>query len=162
MRRGNDPRLLVTLIGRMILYRPWAEEPSDLNTNYDRELLERNFRLAPRCKAADFAWKAYAAYLQQGGQAEAARVWRARAREAARTSVFLMPRLHPPFSRNLRFHVSSAPEPMLSLHAASSSNPQASLGGDRLPCKLSGRRLGVCATGGRRRGRLRCPERSEP
>ena len=54
--------------------------------------MERTFRLAPRAEAADFAWQAYAAYLQKGGQTEAAHVWRARAREAARTSVFLMPR----------------------------------------------------------------------
>ena len=92
LRRGNDPRLLLTLIGKMILYQPWRKNPPDLNTNYGRELMERNFRLAPRCEAADFAWQAYAAYLQQGGQTEAARVWRARAKEAARTSVFLMPR----------------------------------------------------------------------
>ena len=90
LRRGNDPRLLLTLIGKMILYQPWRKNPPDLSTDYGRELMERNFRLAPRAEAADFAWQAYATYLQQGGQTEAARVWRARAREAARTSVFLM------------------------------------------------------------------------
>ena len=92
LRRGNDPRLLLTLIGKMIFYQPWRKNPPDLSTDYGRELMERNFRLAPRAEAADFAWQVYAAYLQQGGQTEAARVWRARAREAARTSVFLMPR----------------------------------------------------------------------
>ncbi len=92
LRRGNDPRLLLTLIGKMILYQPWRQKLPDLSTSYDRELMERTFRLAPRAEAADFAWQAYAAYLQQGGQTEAAQVWRARAKKAARTSVFLMPR----------------------------------------------------------------------
>ena len=92
LRRGNDPRLLLTLIGKMILYQPWRQKLPDLSTDYGRELMERTFRLAPRAEAADFAWQAYAAYLQQGGRTEAAHLWRARARKAARTSVFLMPR----------------------------------------------------------------------
>ena len=92
LRRGNDPRLLLTLIGKMILYQPWRQKLPDLSTSYGRELMDRTFRLAPRSEGADFAWQAYAAYLQQGGQTEAAHLWRARARKAARTSVFLMPR----------------------------------------------------------------------
>jgi tetratricopeptide (TPR) repeat protein len=90
--RGNDPRLVMALIGKMILYRPWVAKLPDLSTGHGRELMERNYRLAPRCEAADFAWQIYADFLEKNGQTEEAVKWRARAKEAAPTSVFLMPR----------------------------------------------------------------------
>ncbi len=90
--RGNDPRLMLTLIGKMILYRPWASKLPDLNSEHGRELMERNYRLAPQCEAADLAWQMYGDILAKNGHTEEARKWRTRAKEAASTSVFLMPR----------------------------------------------------------------------
>lgn len=90
--RGNDPRLMMTLIGKMILYRPWVSKLPDLNSEHGRELMERTYRLAPHCEAADLAWQMYAAILVKNGRTEEARKWRTRAEEAASTSVFLIPR----------------------------------------------------------------------
>ena len=88
--RGNDPRLMMTLIGKMILYRPWVSKLPDLNSEHGRELMERTYRLAPQCEAADLAWQMYADILAKNGHTEEARKWRIRAEEAASTSVFLI------------------------------------------------------------------------
>lgn len=92
IQRGNDPRLALILLEKIVLYRPWGINRMDPSSDYGRELIERNYRLAPHCEAADLAWEMYADYLEKNGRAEEARLWRARAREAAPTSVFLLPR----------------------------------------------------------------------
>ncbi len=90
--RGNDPRLMMTLIGKLILSHPWGTSLPDLSTEHGRELMERSYRLAPQSEAGDLAWGLYAEILEQNGRSEEARTWRVRAAEAAQSSVFLMTR----------------------------------------------------------------------
>ncbi len=90
--RGNDPRLALSFTDKILLYLPWGKSPVDPASDYGRELMERNYRVAPRLEFADLAWEIYADLLENHGRAEDARLWRARAREAARTSAFLLPR----------------------------------------------------------------------
>lgn len=87
--RGNDPRLFTVLIGRLILYaRPGPRKVDTLPEERRRELIERIYKLQPYGEAADLGWQLYADYLQKTGQAEAARVWRARAEETKVTTLF--------------------------------------------------------------------------
>lgn len=90
--RGNEPRLMMTLLGKLVLYRPWSTQPPDLGTDHGRELMERTYRLTPQSEAADLAWGLYAEILDKNGQSDEAQKWRARAAEAAKSSVFMMPR----------------------------------------------------------------------
>ncbi len=55
-------------------------------------MMERTYRLAPDCEAADLAWQKYAGILVKNGRTEEPRKWCTRAEEAASTSVFLIPR----------------------------------------------------------------------
>jgi tetratricopeptide (TPR) repeat protein len=90
--KGNDPRLMMGLIGKLILYPPQTLRMADLTGDRGRESMERQYRLAPHCEAADLAWTTYAEALERTGRPEDARVWRLRGEEATSTSVFLMPR----------------------------------------------------------------------
>ncbi len=92
LEHGNDPRLMMGLIGRLILFHPFLPKLPDSNTDHGRELMERIYRLGPRCEAADLAWQLYADILDKSGRREEARQWRVRGKEAASTAVFLMPR----------------------------------------------------------------------
>jgi len=89
---GNDPRMLMVLINKLILYFPWGAERADLKDSYNRELMERTYRLTPRCEGADLAWAAYAKYFEENGWAEEAALWRARSADARETSSFYLPR----------------------------------------------------------------------
>jgi tetratricopeptide (TPR) repeat protein len=89
--RGNDPRLFTILLGRLILYARPHVRKIDVNTLSDerrRELIERIYKLQPYGEAADLAWQLYADYLQKTGQAEAARMWQARAKETKAGTLF--------------------------------------------------------------------------
>jgi len=90
--RGNDPRLMMGLLGKLILYQPQPSKLLDPSSDHGRELMERHYLMAPRAEAADLAWNTWADLLEKNGQAEEARKWRIRAQEAAATAVFLMPR----------------------------------------------------------------------
>ncbi len=73
LRRGNDPRLLSSLIGRIILYQP-AE-----TVGTRPEVMERLYRIGPGAEGATLAWKAYAMQLEREGKTEEAGRWEARA-----------------------------------------------------------------------------------
>lgn len=82
--RGNDPRLFFVLIGKFFLYQPKSEYWGKLDTPLGREFLERTYKLTPYAEAAEFAWEIYANYLSRKGQAEEAKLWRARAEDSKR------------------------------------------------------------------------------
>lgn len=90
--KGNDSRLMTSLIGKLILYPSRFANLPDFSTDRGRELMERQYRLGPYNESADLAWTAYASIMERNGRAEDARKWRARAEEATHTSVFLLPR----------------------------------------------------------------------
>ncbi len=80
--RGNDPRMIGALIGKLILYSPWLREELGKDSPQHREIIERTYELVPYCEAAWLAWRRYADYLEENGSPAEARVWRARAAEA--------------------------------------------------------------------------------
>jgi hypothetical protein len=80
--RGNDPRLFLTLIGAITLYRPYCKELGDPSTEAGREIVENLYRLMPYCEGAELAWRLYANYWRDKGQTDQARLWLARADDA--------------------------------------------------------------------------------
>ncbi len=92
LEHGNDPRLLRFLVSKLILYHPWKPGSVDLADPYNREIMERTYRVGPRSEGADVAWAAYADYLEMNGGAQEARRWRARAEEAAESAILSLPR----------------------------------------------------------------------
>ena len=90
--KGSDPRLMTSLIGKLILYPSRFANPPDFSTERGRELMERHYRLAPYSESADLAWTAYAKMMEGYGRAEDASKWRTRSQEASYTSIFLVPR----------------------------------------------------------------------
>ena len=80
--KGNDPRLLATLFGRLFIYPVWTSY--DFMTPERRaETIERFYRLSPGTEGAVLAWRIYADDLEKNGHPDEARRWRARAAEAA-------------------------------------------------------------------------------
>ena len=82
--KGNDPRLFVVLIGRLVLYRLPAAKANDPDTPLGREYIERMYRLMPYGEAAEFAWRLYADYWRAKGQNDEARLWQARFEDTRR------------------------------------------------------------------------------
>ncbi len=84
--RGNDPRMVMTLLGKLYLYNPWSPEEVGKDSPQHREIIERTYELFPYCEAAWLAWQQYSDYLAKAGSPAEARVWRARAEEAKANS----------------------------------------------------------------------------
>lgn len=100
--RGYDPRLLVVLIDRLMLYSVNAEK---LSAAQRRELPERMYRLSPRAEGAAIAWRVHADELQKNGRTEEARLWRARAEEPE--TLFFGPSVTVPLDRAFLLAVAS-------------------------------------------------------
>jgi tetratricopeptide (TPR) repeat protein len=85
--RDNDPRLLVPLITRLILFSDWSRnpEPSEAERRY---YVERYYRIAPYAEGAAFAWELYARQLERQGSADA-KLWQARADDVRRNGDFM-------------------------------------------------------------------------
>ena len=82
--KGNDPRLLVALIGRLILYGIPSKVVDDPGAESSREFVERGYRLIPYGEGAELAWRLYADYWRQKGQNDRARLWQARFEDTRR------------------------------------------------------------------------------
>jgi tetratricopeptide (TPR) repeat protein len=81
IQRDYDPRLLIALIQRLILFVPWSSasgNPEDRRRDY----LDHTYRLAPYEEGARVAWELFARELEKTGPADLARLWRARADDA--------------------------------------------------------------------------------
>jgi tetratricopeptide (TPR) repeat protein len=81
--KGNDPRMLVALIARFMVYSPKGNDWGNPATPLGRVLIERMYSLTPYGEGAPLAWRLYADYLAEKGSTEQARLWRARAEDSA-------------------------------------------------------------------------------
>ncbi|MBI4474415.1 MAG: tetratricopeptide repeat protein [Acidobacteria bacterium] len=89
---GNDPRLMITLLGRIITYNTSSEfATAQLPPEVRSEIVERIYKVGPGTEGAAPAWTLYANYLQDNGRSEEAKLWRDRAEEARTTSLFVHP-----------------------------------------------------------------------
>jgi tetratricopeptide (TPR) repeat protein len=79
--KGNDPRLVLALIARLVLYNT-SWEWDKFTPEHRMELVERLYRLAPNVEAAPFGWRLHADYFEKNGPPETARLWRARELDA--------------------------------------------------------------------------------
>lgn len=79
--RGNDPRLLTSILAFILTYRPAISADSNRDSEYRRKIVERVYMLSPNAEAAGFAWQLYADYLKSRGRVDEARVWQRRADE---------------------------------------------------------------------------------
>lgn len=84
IRSGRDPRLLDTLIARLVLY-PVGDLSTAPQSSRER-YLERIYRLGPISEATDRAWALHAIALERQGRHQEAAVWRQRADESARNA----------------------------------------------------------------------------
>ncbi len=96
--RGNDPRIFVTLFGRLVLIGRIPFEQSKSMSKHRDELIERLYKLQPYGQSADLAWELYADYLSKAGRSEDARVWRARAEDAKKNALLPFRRSRMPVS----------------------------------------------------------------
>jgi tetratricopeptide (TPR) repeat protein len=93
LEKKNDPRLVVMLIDRLFLFPSYSH--AKLSPAQLREAMERNYLVAPNCEGARYAWQIYAVSLEKAGDAEQARLWRARAKEASQYPPFFeIPQLY--------------------------------------------------------------------
>lgn len=88
--RGNDPRLMIALIPRLILlvrpvWKPDETPPEEVR----REVLERTYLLSPHAEWSEMVWKIYAEYLERKGKPDEAAVWHARAEDARQNSLYV-------------------------------------------------------------------------
>lgn len=86
--RGRDPRLVDTLIARLVLY----GAPTAMLTTSEparRAYLEQLYLLAPTSEATERGWAFHAAALAAAGDEATAATWRARAEKSRRESFYL-------------------------------------------------------------------------
>ncbi len=87
---GNDPRLFISLVARLIVYGgPGEHDWDSLPPDNHLERVERIYRLSPYARGAEIAWQHLADYFEQQGRAETAALWAARAHEARERSWYL-------------------------------------------------------------------------
>ncbi len=86
--RGNDPRIFLPLIGRLMVYGPRGQETGGPSTEVGREIAERTYRLTPYGESAELAWYLYADYWRQKGQTDRARLWQARFEDSKGKGLF--------------------------------------------------------------------------
>lgn len=84
-KKGNDPRMVGTLLGSLITFKLWV--PFDVTDESRAELVERTYRFAPWVEGAEFAWGFYADHLERKGNVQEAARWRQRADEARARSL---------------------------------------------------------------------------
>ena len=92
IRRDRDPRLVDTLIPRLVLYPSGINllTASDASADaWRRTFPERIYTLAPTSEGTDRAWAFHADALARAGDTAAAAVWQQRAEASARESLFL-------------------------------------------------------------------------
>lgn len=80
---GNDPRQVLDVIGATALYHPQGKSVGHPDTEAGRETTERVYRLAPYATGGALIWRLYANYWRNKGDVEQARLWQARAEDAA-------------------------------------------------------------------------------
>jgi hypothetical protein len=85
--RGRDPRLVDTLIARLVLFLPGVGIPSSETAR--RSYLDQLYPLAPTSEATERGWAFHARALAQAGDETAAALWRERAEASRRESMFL-------------------------------------------------------------------------
>jgi|GEM_PF-2238545 len=84
-RKGNDPRLLSALIGRLVLYRSTAYKFNDWNNLQQKVTIRENvFRLMPYGELSDLAWEMQSRVYATQGKSEEAQFWHQRALDASR------------------------------------------------------------------------------
>lgn len=85
--RGRDPRLVDTLIARLVLFLPG--EAINTSEAARRSYLDQIYAIAPTSEATERVWAFHAAALDRSGDAAAAAEWRTRAATSSRESLFL-------------------------------------------------------------------------
>jgi tetratricopeptide (TPR) repeat protein len=85
--RGRDPRLVDTLIARLVLFLPG--EAIRTSEPVRRSYLDQLYPLAPTSEASERGWDVHARALAQAGDETAAAVWRERAGTSRRESLYL-------------------------------------------------------------------------
>ena len=84
LERGYDPRLVHSLLSRLVLYsfRPAKGDWQREDPVFRREIIERFYRLTPYVEAAEYAWQLYAQHLEANGPPELVPTWQFRAKDA--------------------------------------------------------------------------------
>lgn len=86
--RGRDPRLVDTLVARLVLFLPGTDLVLS-NDAVRRSYFDQMYPLAPTSEATERAWAFHARALEASGDTAAAATWRARADVSRRESLFL-------------------------------------------------------------------------
>ena len=87
IRRGRDPRLVDTLIARLVVF-PLGNL-AQANPEFRETALERIYQIGPTSEATERGWEIHARALEAAGDTAGAARWRARAETSAHESLYI-------------------------------------------------------------------------